>query len=53
MFVENLTEEELNTDIDLLRKVFSEELNIFGDFEINSKDDRIKEKYNKKVNTFK
>ena len=40
--MENLTKEEFNTDIDLLRKIFSEQLNIFEDYKRRSKGDEIK-----------
>lgn len=51
--IENLTEEELNSDIDLIRKIFSDEQDIFSDFDSEYKREGIKEKYLKTRNKMK
>jgi len=51
--VENLTDEEIHTDIDLLRKIFSDEQNIYATFDLDEEDTGIKDRYYKKINTLK
>ena len=53
ILIECLNDEELNADIDLLRKYFKSELNVFDDWDEESKNNGIRDKFMSKQTEFK